>query len=170
MIYNENFSSSVCISPIQGTTVIFLVFPTEFLYIFIIKYHDECFWYINYGYFSFYTELEYYKYWSASCFFPPALCLGEFSVSLPTDMYPHLFLMVVLRFDIFIHVFPAGLGLVAARAFPQVWCSGSSSLQGCSCCRPRALRLAAPAVMAHGLSSCSFGALKHRLKSCGALA
>ena len=103
-------------------------------------------------------------------FFPPALCLGEFSVSLPTDMYPHLFLMVVLRFDIFIHVVPAGLGLVAVRASPQVWCSGSSSLQGCSCCRPRALRLAAPAVMAHRLSRCSFWALKHRLKSCGALA
>ena len=144
--------------PSTGTTVIFLVFPSEFLYIFIIEYHVECFWYISDGYFSFYTELEYDKYWSASCFPTPQLYVWE---NFP---YPYIqiciliffFLMVILRFDIFIHVFLAGLGLCCCAGFSPGVVLGLLTA-GLLCCRARALRLAASAVMLTGSAAAAAG-------------
>ena len=147
--------------PSTGTTVIFLVFPSEFLYIFIIEYHVECFWYISDGYFSFYTELEYDKYWSASCFPTPQLYVWE---NFP---YPYIQICILIFFFLMVIY-----SCISGRAGSLLLC-GLFSRCGAwaSHCRAALLqgtgsKAGSFSSDAHGLSSCSCWALKHRLKSC----
>ena len=89
---------------------------------------------------------------------PPNFMFGRIS-RIPTYRYVSsffFFLMVILRFDIFIHVFLAGLGLCCCAGFSPGVVLGLLTA-GLLCRRARALRLAASAVMLTGSAAAAAG-------------